>query len=421
MKKRFMQALAATCAVIILGGCSSAGLSGVGNADSNSGSRDLRMNVTTSESSAWMICAEEFKKLVEEGTDGRYTISIYPNEQLSSGDQTKGVEMLFNGTTDIDMHSTMIISSYKSRMGAVSMPWLLDGYESVDAIVFNNGSGGQMLTKLMEDKGCHVLGLCENGFRQLTNNKRPVTTPDDMKGLKIRISSIPQYTELYKLMGADPVKMSFSEVFTALQQRALDGQENPYDFIRSGKIQEVQKYMTIWNYAYAPIILSCSSQLWDSLSEEDREIFQQAGEAACAKEVTEFREIDAEILKEFIKMKIIQRSIDKIEEICIAILLGFMTIMNFANVIGCICLHSFQCSPRIVPSSRLHTVPHRRIGQFALGFRFQKNAQPLTLFPEGTYTLYSNIDFERFDLLGGGYSGSCSSCLVRLPSLVSLH
>ena len=260
----------------------------------------LRMNVTTAESSVWMTCAREFKKQIEEKTNGRYKVAIYNNEQLSSGNQNKGVEMLFDGSTDVDMHSTMIIAAFEPRLGALSMPWLFpNGYKDVDRIVFNGGPGGKIIDKMMAEKGVHVLGLCENGFRQLTNNKHEVKTPEDMKGLKIRIASIPQYTTLFKLFGSDPVTMSFGEVFTALQQGAIDGQENPLNFIKAGKVHEVQKYMSMWNYAYDAVVLSVSGRLWDKLSPEDKKIFEEAGRSACAKQVATSRAAENKVRQEF--------------------------------------------------------------------------------------------------------------------------
>ena len=297
MRKTLVKLVAGiACAAMLLVGCGSSSGAGGGTV---SKPVELRFNVTQSESSVWMVCAEEFKRQVEEKTEGRYKVSIYANEQLSSGDQVKGVELLLNGTTDVDMHSTMIIASIEPKLGAVSMPWLFNGPEDVDRIIFNDGEGGKMIAKLVEAKGCHVLGLCENGFRQLTNSKRPVKTLDDMKGLKIRIPSTPQYTRLYQLLGADPITMSWSEVFTALQQGAVDGQENPYTFMKAGKIQEVQKYVTEWNYAYDPLVLSVSDKIWNSLSDEDKAIFEQAGKEACAMQVSASRELEDQIRKEF--------------------------------------------------------------------------------------------------------------------------
>ncbi len=216
--------------------------------------KELRMNVTPAETSIWHVGAREFKRIVEEKTDGRYKISIFGNEQLSGGDLVKGVEMIFTGVTDLDIHSPINMTGFEPKLTILTMPWLFPkGLESVDELFFN-GPGAEAVTALIEKKNVKVLGFGENGFRQLTNNVRPVKNVADMKQLKIRTPPIAMYLDLFKLFGADPTVMSFSEVFTALQQGTIDGQENPIDTIKAGKIQEVQKYLTIWNYSYDPIV-----------------------------------------------------------------------------------------------------------------------------------------------------------------------
>lgn len=318
MKKRLLAGI--MCAVMALG------VAGCGGGSSDSGSSEggdvkainLKMAVTPSETSVWMVAANEFKKLVEERTEGRYTVTIYANEQLAAGDQTKGVEMLFNGTTDVDLHSSMIISNVVPELSVISMPWLFpNGYDSVDEYIFNEDStGSEFIKSAIEAKGAHVVGIGENGFRQLTNNKRPITSAADMAMLKIRVPAISLLVDVFKALGADPTQMAFSEVFTALQQGAIDGQENPYDTIRSAKVQEVQKYMTIWNYCYDPIILSVSGNIWNKLSDEDKAIFEAAGKEACATQVSASREMDAQIIEEFkgIGMEVNELSPEAIEE-----------------------------------------------------------------------------------------------------------
>ncbi|NCC14883.1 MAG: DctP family TRAP transporter solute-binding subunit [Clostridia bacterium] len=302
MKKRLLAGI--MCAVMALGvaGCGGGSSS---EAESTEGGEvkaiNLKMAVTPSETSVWMVAANEFKKLIEERTEGRYTVTIYANEQLAAGDQTKGVEMLFNGTTDVDLHSSMIISNVVPELSVISMPWLFpNGYDSVDEYLFTEGSAGsEFVKKAVEAKGAHVVGIGENGFRQLTNNKRPITSAADMAMLKVRVPAISLLVDVFKALGADPTQMPFGEVFTALQQGAIDGQENPYDTIRSAKIQEVQKYMTIWNYCYDPIIMSVSGNIWNKLSDEDKAIFDAAGAEACATQVAKSRAMDAEIIQQF--------------------------------------------------------------------------------------------------------------------------
>lgn len=317
MKKFLSLVLAVLMTTSLLAGCGSGGNGSASSSASGSSSAkavQLNMNVTTSESSVWMVAATEFKQKVEDQTDGRYIINIYPNEQLSSGDMVKGVEMLFSGVTDVDLHSLINMTGFEQKLTVCCMPWLFpNGYDSVDQILFN-GDGEDYLFGLIRAKGAEPLALGENGFRQITNNVRPIQTPADLKNLKIRVPAIQMYTDLYKLLGADPTAMSFSEVFTALQQGTIDGEENPYDTIRSGKINEVQKYMSVWNYSYDPIVLSVSSKVWESLSDADKQIFKTAATEACTDEVTQSRQKDSEIVDEFKKegMQITDLSSDQI-------------------------------------------------------------------------------------------------------------
>ena len=274
---------------------------GFGTAQAGQRARELRMSVTTSETSVWMVAAREFKRIVEEKTEGRYKVSIFPNEQLSGGDMVKGVEMLFTGVNDLDIHSTINMTGFEPKLNVVSMPWIFPkGYESVDELIFN-GPGLKIITDLIEAKGAVVLGLGEVGFRQLTNNRRAVSSVEDMIQLKIRVPAIKMYVDTLKGFGADPTAMNFAEVFTALQQGTIDGQENPLDTIRSGKIHEVQKYCTLWNWSYDPIALSISTKAWGRLSDADKKIFKEAGEEACRLQKETARTMDAQIVEEFKK------------------------------------------------------------------------------------------------------------------------
>ena len=219
---------------------------------------DLKLSLTPSESSVWMVAVDYFKEQVEEKTDGRYTISVYPSEQLAGGDLIKGVEMLLTGSTDIALNSVMNTSSFDPRLTVTSMPWIFEnGYDSVDEYVFN-GEGADAIKDIFTELGAVPLAIGDNGFRQITNNVRPITTPEDLDGLKIRTPANSMYIDLFTLFGADPTSMNFSEVYTSLQNGTIDGQENPYDTIRSAQIQEVSKYLTEWNYSYDMFVFSLS-------------------------------------------------------------------------------------------------------------------------------------------------------------------
>ena len=295
MKKVLALVLAVVMLVPLLVGC---GGSNNGNNGGETKPIELRFANTQAQTGNWAIASETFKKEIEEKSNGRYIISVYYSDQLSGGDLVKGWEQVMTGEVDLDFRSIMNATSFEPRLLVMTMPWLFTSYDDVDRIIFN-GEGGKAMAELLEAKGAHVLAFGENGFRQLTNNKRPVHTPEDMKNLKIRIPPNNLYISLFKKLGADPVNMSFSEVYTALQQNTVDGEENPWGTIKSANIQEVQKYCTVWNYSYDATALSISKKLWDTLNDADKAMFEEAAKKACQAEIDLSRASDADIRAEF--------------------------------------------------------------------------------------------------------------------------
>jgi len=244
---------------------------------------NIKMSVSTSDTSTWYKGGQKFADIVSEKTGGKVKVKVYANEQLSSGSQTKGIEQLQNGITDMSFHSTIIYSILDAKFGVVSMPWILPTYEDVDTAL--NGAPGQAIKDILLSKGIQPLGFGENGYRQITNSNMVIDEPADLTGMKIRIPGINMYIDLFKELGADPTAMNFSEVFTSLQQGTIDGQENPLPVIMSSKLYEVQKYLSLWNYSYDPIILGVNKALFDDMSPELQQIFLDAGQEACAYQV----------------------------------------------------------------------------------------------------------------------------------------
>jgi len=260
----------------------------------------IKMSVTTpSESSPWNVGAKKWAELVKQRTNGRVEITTFPNEQLSSGNQQKGIEQVAAGVTGASLHSTIIYSVIEPKLAVVSMPWIMPNNAAVDKAM--KGAPGEKVKELIRAKGIEPLAFGENGFRHWTNSKRPLATPDDMKGLKIRVPGMKMYIALFKAMGADPTSMSFSEVFTALQQGTVDGQENPISVIYTTKLNEVQKYMTICNYSYDPIVLGINKKLWDSIDKDTQAIMKKAAEEAMALNIKLTREDEAKQLDEMKK------------------------------------------------------------------------------------------------------------------------
>jgi len=275
--KRSLFTVMGLSAVLLLGACGSEGASNEANADDKE--YDLKMSVTVSESSTWFEAAEKLKADLAEESDGRINLEIYANEQLSGGDSGKAVEGLSKGTIDLTFNSTIIYSILDERFGVASAPFLFSNLEEVDSVF--GGAGGEQLKEVLAEKGVHALGYGQNGFRQLTNSVREVKSPEDIEGLKLRIPGIQMYTDLYRELGTDPVTMTFSEVFTALQQGTIDGQENPIDVIYSSKLNEVQDYITMWNYSYDPLVLGMNKELYESMSDADKELFDRLGKEAA--------------------------------------------------------------------------------------------------------------------------------------------
>ncbi len=260
----------------------------------------IKMSVTTpSESSPWNVGAKKWAELVKQRTNGRVEITTFPNEQLSSGNQQKGIEQVAAGVTGASLHSTIIYSVIEPKLAVVSMPWIMPNNAAVDKAM--KGAPGEKIKELIRAKGIEPLAFGENGFRHWTNSKRPLTKPDDMKGLKIRVPGMKMYISLFKAMGADPTSMSFSEVFTALQQGTVDGQENPISVIYTTKLNEVQKFMTICNYSYDPIVLGVNKKLWDSIDKDTQNIMKKAAVEAMELNVKLTREDEAKQLDEMKK------------------------------------------------------------------------------------------------------------------------
>ncbi|MBK5200796.1 MAG: DctP family TRAP transporter solute-binding subunit [Spirochaetaceae bacterium] len=213
-----------------------------------------------------------FKPMVEEASHGRIQIDVYSSAQL--GDDTKATEACRQGELEIVSTSTAPLVGLIPELAIFDIPFLFKNGEQADAVL--DGPIGDQLNVLLAEKGLINLAWNENGFRDLTNSVRNVYTPDDLKGLKIRTMENKYHLEAWKLLGASPTPMSWAEVFTALQQGTIDGQENPIPNFYSAHIQEVNKFITRTNHVYSPLMLLCSKQVFDSYDAETQQILRDA-------------------------------------------------------------------------------------------------------------------------------------------------
>lgn len=268
----------------------------------------LSFSSAANENSTWHIGATKFVEIVNEKTNGKFDITIYTMDQLSGGNQATGIELVQTGSTDIHLTDALVWSSIQPKAILPAMPWLLPTYEDVDK--YMNGEGGEALLGAISESGVVAIGIGEGGYRQVVNNKNPIRTPNDMVGLKMRIPGSNVHVSLLKYLGADPITMSSSEVYTSTQQGVIDASENTIDLLLSQRTLEVSKYLTLWNYSYDPLFLSVSEKLWDSLTDEEKQIFKDAAKEAMDLQKEAARATVAEavetIKKDYPKVEIVE-------------------------------------------------------------------------------------------------------------------
>ncbi len=251
--------------------------------------KTLKLSHITAQDSPWDKGARKFAELVAKNTKGRIEVKVYPQSQLANGNQKAELEMLQSGVIDMTWDSPIILALFMDkRFDVFNLPWLYPSMNVANRVA--DGKMGELAMKWLEEKGIVGLGIGVNGYREITNSKHPVTSPDDMKGIKFRVAGSKLYLETFKLLGANAVTMNFGEVFTALQQGVIDGQENPTAIIFSSKLYEVQKYLTMWHYSFDPLILCINKKTFEALSPADRQALRAAAKEAVAYE----RDVSAE-------------------------------------------------------------------------------------------------------------------------------
>lgn len=229
----------------------------------------------------WGEAAAKFADLVKERSGGKINIKNYFAGQLFAGRQTNEFLLLRQGVADFAWGSTINWSPQVKELNLFSLPFFFPGYEALDAV--ENGAAGKRIFKIVEERG--VVPICwgENGFREVTNSKRPIRKPEDMEGLKLRVVGSPIFIDIFKTLGANPVSMNWAEAQTAFQQGTVDGQENPVvSVITPYKLWQSQKYITLWKYAIDPLILGVSKTTWENFEPADQALIRKAGEEMCA-------------------------------------------------------------------------------------------------------------------------------------------
>ncbi|HHV79971.1 MAG TPA: DctP family TRAP transporter solute-binding subunit [Firmicutes bacterium] len=237
----------------------------------------IKLGHTVNEKDAFHVAAVKFKELVEAKSNGTVKIELHPNGEL--GDERTMLEGMQMGSVDMGVITSGPFVNFVPEFGVVDLPFLFR--DAPHAYKVFDGPIGKSLLKKLEPSGLKGLAFAERGFRHLTNSKRPIKTPEDVKGLKIRVMQNPVFQDTFKALGANAVPMSWTEVITALQQKTIDGQENPINVIYAYKLWETQKYMSLTAHAYSPAIFVMSLKLFNSLTPEQQKIIETSAQEAA--------------------------------------------------------------------------------------------------------------------------------------------
>ncbi|SEO29802.1 TRAP transporter substrate-binding protein [Vreelandella aquamarina] len=237
---------------------------------------DISLGHTLSSTSHYSVGAEAFKETLERLSDGAFTVTEHASGSL--GGEREMIEGLQIGTVDVVITSSGPLGNFVPETYVLDLPFLFENYDQARCVL-DSEIGDELLAK-MSDHGLVGMAWSENGFRHLTNSQREIASPADAEGLRVRTMENAVHQEAFRQMGVRPTPMAFPELFTALQQGTVDGQENPITVIVATNFWEVQDYLSLTGHVYSPAIVLGSPILLDGLSEEERDWFMQAAAAS---------------------------------------------------------------------------------------------------------------------------------------------
>ena len=245
---------------------------------------EYKLSVVLGNAFPWGKGGDIWADLVRERTKGRINIKMYPGTSLVGGDQTREFTAIRQGVIDLAIGSSINWSPQVKELNLFSLPFLVKDFKSIDALT--GGEVGKDMFATLEKAGVVPLAWGENGFRELSNSKREIRTPADLKGMKIRVVGSPLFIDMFTALGANPVQMSWADTQPALASGAVDGQENPLTIFTAAKLHTVaQKHLTMWGYMVDPLIFVVNKEVWNSWSAEDREIVRKAAIDAGKQEI----------------------------------------------------------------------------------------------------------------------------------------
>jgi tripartite ATP-independent transporter DctP family solute receptor len=263
-------------------------------------STKLKIAIVTTPGSAQHVAAVKFKEIVEKKSNGKYDFKVYHSASL--GNESSILQQIQLGTVDLGVITSGPIGNFNKKIQIFDLPFIFKSYEQADEIL--DGPVGREVLDSLESSGFKGMHFLENGFRNLTNNKKPVHTVDDVKGLKIRTMAAPAHVKLWKMLGANPTPMGWP-INTELQQGTIDGQENPLWVIDKYKLYEVQKYLSLTRHVYSPNVFLMNLNKFKSLPAEDQKLFMEASAEASKYERKWNRDNNVGFLKHLKEEKMI--------------------------------------------------------------------------------------------------------------------
>ena len=245
---------------------------------------EYRMSLVVGTAFPWGKGGEIWANLVRERTQGRINIKLYPGVSLIQGDQTREFSALRQGVIDMAVGSTINWSPQVKSLNLFSLPFLMPDYAAIDALT--QGEVGKQIFTTLDKAGVVPLAWGENGYRELTNSKRAVRTPEDLKGLKIRTVGSPLFLDTFTALGANPTQMSWADAQPAFASGAVDGQENPLSIFTAAKLHNVaQKNVTMWGYVADPLVFVVNKDIWASWTPADQKIVREAAVEAGKQQI----------------------------------------------------------------------------------------------------------------------------------------
>ncbi len=339
MKRFFGLVIALTMAAGVLTGCSGSSSSKDAPAESESTEKAQGDGETIviqmghanpgKENDPYNKYCTIFGDYLSELSGGKYKVEVLGDGQLGGErDMYEGLQM---GTVDAALVTTMIIANFVPEYEILDLPYLFLNYDDAHAILDDKEIMGELEEKSYTDFGVKILGYGENGFRKVLNSLKPVNGLADLKGMKIRTPESFTYLDAFKAMGANPTAMAFSELFTGLSQKTIDGLELPVASINTKKFYEVASYLSKTDHMFTAYAVCISGSFWDNLTEEEKGWFNEAAQKATVEERAYLQEAEQGFLEEMIAAGLQYNEVENLDEM---IAVCEKTYDNYASAVG---------------------------------------------------------------------------------------